>query len=344
MKLFAVTLLCALYCVSAYPFESSMTAVREDFNAWKGVFKKIYNTVEEEEHRLMTWIENMARINKHNFQYDLKQKSYRLEMNHLGDMNATEYKQKMNGYRMDMKKKLKFRPQGATFLLSMTNLTDMLPHTVDWREHGYVTPVKNQGQCGSCWSFSTTGSLEGQMKRKTGKLVSLSEQNLVDCSGPEGNDGCNGGLMDQAFQYVKDNGGIDTEESYPYEGVDNTCRFKKADIGGEDIGYVDIPEGSEKHLRQAIATQGPVSVAIDASNESFQFYSSGVYDEPNCDSENLDHGVLAVGYGTDEATGKHYWLVKNSWGPGWGDEGYIKMTRGHKNQCGIASSASYPLV
>lgn len=182
------------------------------------------------------------------------------------------------------------------------------------------------------------------MKRKTGTLVSLSEQNLVDCSAPEGNMGCNGGLMDAAFEYIKINGGIDTEESYPYEGVQGKCRYNKENAGGEDIGYVDIPAGSEHHLKQALATQGPVAVAIDASQQSFQFYSSGVYDEPECSSEQLDHGVLAVGYGTDEQTGEHYYIVKNSWSPTWGDQGYIKMSRGKNNQCGIASSASYPLV
>jgi len=340
MKLAVILLMCAL-CANAFPFESSFLELRKDFNQWKKVFSKIYKTVAEEEQRLATWVENMEKIAKHNLMYDLKLKGYRMEMNHFGDMNTTEYKKTMNGYRRDLKK-LKFNPNAASFLESMNNST--LPHHVDWREAGYVTPVKDQGQCGSCWSFSTTGSLEGQMKRKTGKLVSLSEQNLVDCSGPEGNMGCNGGLMDSAFEYIKINGGIDTESSYPYEGVQNKCRYSKANIGGEDVGYVDVPAKNEHALKQAVATQGPVSVAIDASHESFQFYSQGVYDEPDCDEDNLDHGVLVVGYGTDEASGNRYWLVKNSWGTTWGDEGFIKMMRGKDNQCGIASSASYPLV
>jgi len=340
MKLALVILMVALGA-NAYPFQSSFTELRNDFSSWKKVFNKIYKTVEEEEQKLATWVDNLERIAKHNLMYDLNLKTYRMEMNHFGDMNATEYKTTMNGYRRDLKK-LKFNPHGAMFLESLNNVT--LPSEVDWRDEGYVTPVKDQGQCGSCWSFSTTGSLEGQMKRKTGKLVSLSEQNLVDCSGPEGNQGCNGGLMDSAFDYVKINGGIDTEESYPYEGVDNQCRFNKSTVGGEDVGYVDIPEKNEHALKVAVATQGPVSVAIDASHSSFQFYSQGVYNEPECDEENLDHGVLVVGYGTDQVSGHRYWLVKNSWGTVWGDQGYIKMSRGRHNQCGIASSASYPLV
>merc|ERR1719422_2921922 len=152
--------------------------------------------------------------------------------------------------------------------------TQSVPENVDWREHGAVTPVKNQGQCGSCWSFSTTGALEAMHHRATGKLVSLSEQNL----------------------------------------------------------------------KSALATQGPCSVAIDASHESFQFYNKGVYREEECSPENLDHGVLAVGYGVDERSGEAYWLIKNSWGTSWGDEGYVRMARNEENMCGVASAASYPLV
>lgn len=151
--------------------------------------------------------------------------------------------------------------------------------------------------------------------------------------------------MTQAFKYIKDNDGIDTESSYPYEGHDDKCRFKNKTVGASDKGYVEIPSGSETKLVQALATRGPVSVAIDASQESFHLYKEGVYDEPNCGNsdENLDHGVLVVGYGHDNMYGDYY-IVKNSWSKTWGESGYIRMARNKDNQCGIATSASYPVV
>lgn len=184
--------------------------------------------------------------------------------------------------------------------------------------------------------------MEGQHGLKTGKLVSLSEQNLVDCSAAEGNMGCEGGLMDQAFQYVIANKGIDTEMSYPYKAIDESCEFKKNSVGATIKSYVDVKTGSESSLQSAVATVGPISVGIDASQLSFQFYSSGVYDEPACSTTILDHGVTAVGYGA--LNGTPYWKVKNSWGTSWGMSGYIFMSRNKQNQCGIATAASWPVV
>ena len=214
--------------------------------------------------------------------------------------------------------------------------------TVDWREKGAVTEVKNQGQCGACWSFSATGSLEGQHFLKNGELVSLSEQNLVDCSTKYGNKGCKGGAMRNAFRYIEANNGIDTEKSYPYQAHDEFCRFKPEDVGATDEGYVAITRDDERALTQAIQSIGPISVAIDASKKTFHLYKRGVYYDPLCSSTKLDHGVLAVGYGSEE--GQDYYIVKNSWGPLWGDEGYVMMSRNKENNCGIATQASYPKV
>ncbi|CAG7825242.1 unnamed protein product [Allacma fusca] len=316
---------------------SLIDLAKDEWEAFKHHHGKMYDNDIEERFRMKIYLENRHRIAKHN----KAGASFKLAMNKYGDMLPHEFRTRMNGFRSDLRNQSTHLLMAASFI-EPDNV--VAPASIDWREKGAVTPVKDQGQCGSCWSFSATGSLEGQHFRKTGKLVSLSEQNLVDCSRGEKyqNEGCNGGLMDNAFRYIKDNGGIDTEDTYPYEAKDDKCRYKKRDKGADDKGFVDIPEGNEDKLMKAVATAGPVSVAIDASHESFQFYSEGVYYDKDCSSTDLDHGVLVVGYGTEN--GQDYWLVKNSWGTSWGLDGFIKIARNRDNQCGIASSASYPLV
>jgi cathepsin L len=286
--------------------------------------------------RFSIWRSNLDYVKKHNSEADAGHHTFWLKMNKFGDLTSQEFGRLYNGYN----ESLRTTPKSRNVFIYNPSL--QVPDSVDWRTQGYVTPVKDQGQCGSCWAFSTTGSLEGQHFRASGKLVSLSEQNLVDCSRKYGNMGCNGGLMDQAFSYIKDNKGIDTEVSYPYTAMDGSCKFNPANVGATDSGFVDVKSKDENALQQAVGTVGPVSVAIDASHASFQLYSHGIYYEPVCSSTRLDHGVLAVGYGSD--SGKDYWIVKNSWSTGWGDQGYIKMSRNRKNNCGIATSASYPTV
>lgn len=320
---------------------TSVLAVEfEDQAEWEGFKKehqKTYATSLEELVRYKIWSSNKEIILRHNMGADQGYHSFWLKMNRFGDLTNDEFVKVYNGYNASLK-----IPGITANHVLYYNPSVELPDSVDWRTQGYVTDVKDQGQCGSCWAFSTTGSLEGQHFKQTGKLVSLSEQNLVDCSRKYGNMGCNGGLMDQAFSYIKDNKGIDTEISYPYEAVDQDCQFNPATIGATDTGFVDVQSKNEAALQQAVATIGPVSVAIDASHTSFQFYSHGVYHEPLCSETRLDHGVLAVGYGND---GKNdYWIVKNSWAASWGDKGYILMSRNKKNNCGIATSASYPTV
>jgi cathepsin L len=344
-------------------FDNSAHTLINAWDKFKKMYNKVYHEVEQDMKKLEVWLENFAHIEDHNMLFAKGESTYALEMNEYGDMTVSEFLGVRNGFRMDLmedRKKLAEehiainKVQGGTYMMPL-NSEHSLPSKVDWRDHGFVTPVKNQGQCGSCWSFSATGALEGQMKRKTGTLPNLSEQNLVDCSRPEGNMGCNGGLMDQAFQYIHDQDGIDSEQSYEYEMRDDQpCRYKESNKAGDDVGFIDIPQFSESHLKHALATQGPVSIAIDAGNRSFQFYSHGVYYEPRCSSTQLDHGVLAVGYGdfkeempgSEEAKKEHtkYWLVKNSWGSEWGDEGYIRIARDADNHCGVATAASFPQV
>ncbi|XP_049872354.1 cathepsin L [Pectinophora gossypiella] len=341
------TLAVLLAVVAATQAVSFFDLVREEWLAFKMDHNKSYSSDVEDKFRMKIYAENKHKIAKHNQRFKQGLVSFRLKQNKYGDLLHHEFVHIMNGFNRTSPKSrtsLKGREgpsyRAATFI-PPAHVT--VPSEVDWRKKGAVTEIKDQGKCGSCWSFSTTGALEGQHFRKSGYLVSLSEQNLIDCSAAYGNNGCNGGLMDNAFKYIKDNGGIDTEKSYPYEAMDDKCRYNPKNSGADDVGFVDVPAGDEEALMKAVATVGPVSVAIDASLETFQLYSDGVYYDENCSSQNLDHGVLVVGYGTDE-DGGDYWLVKNSWGRSWGELGYIKMARNRNNHCGIASAASYPLV
>ncbi|CAG2111488.1 unnamed protein product [Medioppia subpectinata] len=300
------------------------------------------NSVEENKRRQI-FEANYRLIVKHNSEANAGQHSYRLGVNQFADMTADEYKQMVNGFRAHSRPPV--RSVNTRTIRSV--MADNLPASVDWRDKGIVAPVKNQGNCGSCWAFAAIASLEGQLARKTGKLVTLSEENLVDCSATQGNNGCNGGLMDYAYEYIIAQGGVDSEASYGYKHLYDgqtvyPCAYNAANRAATVKNYTNIPMGDEAALREAVATIGPIAVAIDAQYQTFQMYESGVYDEPLCfeKMEDLDHGVTVVGYGSDN--GRDYWLVRNSWATTWGDKGYIKMSRNRHNQCGIASAATYP--
>lgn len=304
----------------------------DQWEQWKQEHEKQYDDLPTETYRYGIWKDNMAMIDHHNKRADAGHETFWMEINHLGDMTREEIVATFNGYKMHHRNSTNvFKPSPGFKAAG----------EVDWRTKGAVTPVKNQGQCGSCWAFSTTGSLEGQHFLKDGRLVSLSEQNLIDCSKAEGNNGCKGGLMDRAFEYIIKNRGIDTEMSYPYQAHDEFCRFREAEVGATETSYKDILRGSTTGVMEACASVGPISVAMDASRSTFHYYKRGVYSDRLCSSTKLDHGVLVVGYGTYE--GEPYFLVKNSWGSMWGMEGYFMISR-DENMCGIATQASYPIV
>ncbi|XP_024994553.1 vignain-like [Cynara cardunculus var. scolymus] len=287
--------------------------------------------------------EKIKRFNvfKYNVNYIHKvnqmDKPYKLKLNKFADMTNHEFRSgfdsKILHFRM-----LQGERRRTPF---MHEKTSDPPPSIDWRKNGAVNPVKNQGRCGSCWAFSTIVGVEGINKIKTNKLVSLSEQELVDCESD--NQGCDGGLMENAYKFIEENGGVTTEQIYPYFAQDGKCDTSKRNSPIVKIdGFETVPANDESALLKAVANQ-PVSIAIDASGPNFQFYSEGVFNG-FCGTE-LDHGVAIVGYGTTQE-GIGYWIVRNSWGPEWGEQGYIRMQRGINSPeglCGLAMEASYPI-
>lgn len=320
---------------------SAMTQLHKDptldyhWDLWKKSYGKQYTGKNEEAARRLIWEKNLKFVTLHNLEHSMGMHSYDLGMNHLGDMTSEEV--------MSLMSSLRVPSQWRGNVTYKSNANQKLPDSLDWRDKGCVTDVKYQGSCGACWAFSAVGALEAQLKLKTGQLVSLSAQNLVDCSTETkySNKGCNGGFMTEAFQYIIDNQGIDSDASYPYKAMDETCRYDAKYRAATCSKYTELPYGSEEALKEAVATKGPVSVAIDASHPSFFLYKSGVYYDPSCTLK-VNHGVLVVGYGNEN--GKDYWLVKNSWGHNFGDNGYIRMARNSGNHCGIASYPSYPEI
>ncbi|XP_071583542.1 cathepsin L2-like [Heliangelus exortis] len=312
-------------------------ALEEVWESWKSLHSKEYPE-EVEAIRREVWEKNLRRIHQHNQEESQGQHSFRLAMNHHGDLTDEEFNQLLNGCipAWQEKPKLLFQESGAL----------KTPAEVDWRAKGSVTPVKDQGHCGSCWAFSATGALEGQVFKRTGKLVVLSEQNLIDCSRKLGNHGCQGGYMTLAFQYVRDNGGLNSEHSYPYVATDTSgCRYNPQDKAANCSDIWLVARGSEAALEQAVAAVGPVSVAVDASSFHFHFYKSGIFSSVLC-SQRVNHGMLAVGYGVSQEQGHNisYWILKNSWSELWGEQGYIRLLKGSNNQCGVANQASFPLL
>jgi len=328
------------------------------FQNWMTEYNKAYADLEEESARFLQFLSNWEKINQHN----MGNYSWTLGLNQFGDLSEDEFRLQVHGHTdscLTMKDSTDstFKWGGLVDTVKSVLHPRSLkanPTSIDWTDKGgksYVTAVKNQGGCGSCWAFSTTGSMEARYAIKhdvTGKEIpTLSEQELIDCSKAEGNQGCKGGLMDDAFKYVKREGGLCSETEYPYTGKDGTCQSKSCGTKYAAISsYEDVTEDNYQDLETAV-TAGPVSIAVDAAGLTWQFYSGGVVTK-RC-GKSLDHGVLAVGYGVDSESGDKFWKVKNSWGASWGEDGYIRLCKecdknGDAGECGILEQPSYPVM
>lgn len=312
----------------------SESSVVEAHQQWMIKYGRTYTNSSELEKRKRIFKENLEYIENFN---NAGNKSYKLGLNPYSDLTSEEFIASHTGFKVpNQLSSSKMRSVAIPF-----NLNDDIPKKIDWRQQGAVTNVKDQGSCGCCWAFSVVAAVEGAVKIKTGELISLSEQQLVDCD--EQNNGCGGGNMDIAFKYIIQTQGIVSETDYPYQEGRQTCQLNdQMKFAAQITNFVDVPANDEQQLLQAVAQQ-PVSVGIAVGDE-FQHYMGDVY-SGTC-GQSMNHAVTAVGYGVSE-DGTKYWLIKNSWGKDWGEEGYMKLLRESGEpggQCGIAAHASYPTI
>ncbi|XP_053157468.1 procathepsin L-like isoform X2 [Hemicordylus capensis] len=336
----SISVVAMIWLVLLGTFSSALDpALEQAWNDWKSTHDKVYSEGKEEAFRRAIWEKNLAMVEQHNREEALGEHTYRMGMNQFSDWTDEEFNERMSCFSPpDLAEET-----GGNETIFQESDTLEIPKWINWRAKGYVTPVKDQDrpyQCGSCWAFSATGALEALHFKKTGKLVSLSEQNLVDCV--KSSNGCHRGSYSEAFKYVRDNKGINSEKTYPYKAKQGRCHYNPRMRAATCAGFRDYNNGNERHLEYLVGTVGPISVAVNG--DCLRHYRSGILDSKKC-SKYLNHAVLAVGYDTSKINGRRveYWILKNSWSTRWGLKGYGLLAKKAGNQAGIGWNYGYPI-
>lgn len=329
---FLFLLLCVMWASpSAADRDERSDPRMKRFEEWMAKYGRVYKDKDEKMRRFQIFENNVNRIETFNSRNG---NSYTLGINQFADMTNNEFVAQYTGASLPLN--IKREP-----VVSFDDVNiSAVPQSVDWRDYGAVTEVKNQNPCGSCWAFSAIATVEGLYKIKTGQLISLSEQEVLDCAVSYG---CKGGWVDRAYDFILSNNGVTSEENYPYQAYQGTCNANSEPNSAYITGYSYVRSNDESSMMYAVSKQ-PIAATIDASGDYFQYYQGGVFSGPCGTSRN--HAITVIGYGQDSSTGTKYWIVKNSWGSWWGEGGYIRMAIGASSYglCGIAMAPLYPTL
>ncbi|XP_016964724.1 procathepsin L [Drosophila biarmipes] len=312
---------------------SSALDYKSEFEKFKSTNNRKYLRDYDEVRSFKAFEENYKVIEEHNQHYKEGQKSFRLKPNIFADMSTDGY---LRGYLRLLKSDVADSANNIAEIVGSPLMANV-PESLDWRHKGFITPSYNQQSCGSCYAFSIAGSIAGQVFKRTGKVLSLSPQQIVDCSVSHGNQGCVGGSLRNTLIYLQSTGGIMRAEDYKYVAKKGHCQFVH-DLSVVNVtSWAILPVRDEQAIQAAVTHIGPVAISINATPKTFQLYSDGIYDDASCSAASVNHAMLVIGFGKD------YWILKNWWGELWGESGYMRIRKG-VNMCGIANYAAYAVV
>ncbi|KAH8410590.1 hypothetical protein KR009_005703 [Drosophila setifemur] len=327
--------LCGLtYHIEASDFsDGDPSSIKAEFEIFKNNNDRKYLRNHDEIRSYQAFEENYRIIKEHNQHFEEGQITFRLKPNIFADVSTDGY---LKGYLRLLKSRLEDGTDNVSEIVGSPLMTDV-PESLDWRKKGFVSPSHNQQTCGSCYAFSIAQSLEGQVFKRTGKILNLSEQQIVDCSVSHGNQGCVGGSLRNTLNYLQSTGGIMRAEDYKYVSKKGKCQFVH-DLSVVNVtSWAILPVHDEQAIQAAVTHIGPVAISINATPKTFQLYSDGIYDDPSCSSTSVNHAMLVIGFGKD------YWILKNWWGELWGESGFMRIRKG-VNMCGISNYAAYAIV